>query len=179
MPRLTPAKPKTEKPGVDPANKKSPSERKWGKKVIALGFTVVPSLLFRAQRRLGLSPVQLVILLHMVDHWWFHDEMPFPSKKTLAERCDLSERQVQRYLAELEERGYIERKACFGENQGQLSNFYDLSGLVDALKKFEPEFTAVEEQRKLVQQQRELVTRKGGLAAAKVKAASGVTGGQQ
>ena len=31
------------------------SERKWGKKVMALGFCVVPSLLLRAQPRLGLN----------------------------------------------------------------------------------------------------------------------------
>src|SRR4051812_6797635 len=43
------------------------SERKWGKRVMDLGFCIVPSLLLRAQRRLGLSPTQLAILMHLAD----------------------------------------------------------------------------------------------------------------
>ena len=36
------------------------SEKKWGKEVIALGFCIVPSLLLRAQNRLGLNPTTRV-----------------------------------------------------------------------------------------------------------------------
>jgi hypothetical protein len=77
---------------------------------------------------------------------------------------------VQRYLAELEAAGYIKRKARYAENQGQLSNYYDLSGLVSALKRLEPEFRAVEEQHKLVKEQRKLLTKKGGVSPVKAKA---------
>lgn len=37
------------------------SEKKWGKNVIALGFCVVPSLLLRAQQRLGLNSNRRVL----------------------------------------------------------------------------------------------------------------------
>lgn len=135
------------------------SARKWGKAVLDLGFCVIPSLLLRAQARLGISPVQLVILLHIIDHWWFADMLPFPSKASIASRCNLSPRQVQRYLTELEERGYMKRVNRFAGHKGQQSNYYDLSGLVAQLKKLEPEFSSVEEMRKQV-------AKRGGLAAA-------------
>ena len=38
------------------------TEKKWGKKVVGLGFCIVPSLLLKAQRRIGLNPSQLAVL---------------------------------------------------------------------------------------------------------------------
>lgn len=133
------------------------SSKKWGKAVLDLGFCVIPSLLLRGQARLGISPVQLVILLHIIDHWWHAEQLPFPSKASIASRCNLSARQVQRYLAELEDRGYIKRVDRFIARKGQQSNYYDLSGLVAQLKKLEPEFSSVEQLRKAV-------AKRGGLA---------------
>ena len=124
------------------------SERKWGKRVMDLGFCIVPSLLLRAQRRLGLNPTQLAVLMHLADYWWDVDRKPYPSKKSLGERLSLGPRQVQRYLAELEAAGLIrriERRAAHG---GKISNEYDLSGLVNRLTQLEPEFREVEEEAK-------------------------------
>lgn len=153
----------SEEPSVDGVDRpkkegQQTSAKKWGKPVLGLGFCVVPSLLLRAQARLGISPVQLAILLHIIDHWWYAELLPFPSKATIAARCNLSPRQVQRYLAELETRGYLKRIDRFVDHRGQLSNYYDLSGLVAQLKKLEPEFTSVEEVRRQV-------AKKGGLSA--------------
>jgi DNA-binding transcriptional regulator YhcF (GntR family) len=134
------------------------SSKKWGKAVLGLGFCVIPSLLLRGQARLGISPVQLVILLHIIDHWWYAEQLPFPSKASIASRCNLSPRQVQRYLTELEDRGYIKRVDRFVDHKGQQSNYYDLSGLVAQLKRLEPEFSSVEELRKAV-------AKRGGLAS--------------
>ncbi len=46
------------------------SERKWGKKVIVMGFCIVPSLLLWVQNRLGLNPTQLAVLVQLCDFWW-------------------------------------------------------------------------------------------------------------
>ena len=124
------------------------SEKKWGKKVVALGFCVVPSLLLRAQRRLGLSPTQLAVLLQICDFWWNNDRKPYPGKKTLAQRLNLSPRQVQRHIAALEIAGLVRRVPREGDHGGKLTNIYDLSGLVDRLKGLEPEFRNVEEEAK-------------------------------
>jgi DNA-binding transcriptional ArsR family regulator len=124
------------------------SEEKWGASVMALGFCVLPSLLFRAQRRLGLNPTQLAVLLQVADFWWDSGRKPFPKKADLAERLDLSERQVQRHIAELEKAGFVRRIERTVSRRGKISNAYDLSGLVDKLKAMEPQFREVAEEAK-------------------------------
>lgn len=143
------------------------SEKKWGRAVMDLGYSMVPSLIFRAQARLGLSPTQLVLLLHLADYWWHRAQNPFPSKAALAERMHLSERQVQRYLTELETGGFITRIERFAGHKGQQSNEYNMNGLVEKLKKLEPEFRQVKEQAK---EQASNVAKPGGLARIKKKA---------
>ena len=124
------------------------SEMKWGRDVMKLGFSIIPSLLLRAQRRLGLNPTQLTILLHIADHWWDRDRKPYPSKQTLSERIGLSPRQIQRHIAELETAGLVQRVERRAAHRGKLSNEYDLSGLVEKLKKLEPEFREVQQMKR-------------------------------
>jgi len=136
------------------------SEKKWGKAVCDLGFSIVPSLIFRAQARLGLNATQLAVLLQLADYWWDQERHPYPSKATLGERLQLSPRQVQRYIKELEEAGFVQRISRFASHKGRLSNHYDLSGLVARLKKLEPEFREAEENKKQV-------TKRGGMRVQK------------
>lgn len=135
------------------------SEKKWGKKVCELGFSVVPSLIFKAQARLGLNATQLVILLQIADHWWTKEDLPYPSKATIGERLGLSPRQVQRYLTELEQGGFLKRLERKSKHKGQLSNFYDLNGLVAKLQILEPQFT------EHVAKSKALTKKAGGLKA--------------
>jgi len=132
------------------------SERKWGKAVMKLGFSILPSLIFRAQRRLGLSPTQLAVLLQLADYWWDEGRKPYPGKTALAERLALSPRQVQRHIADLEKAGFVQRIERRAQHRGKLTNAYDLAGLVEKLKKLEPEFREVQEMRRKV-------SRRGGL----------------
>jgi predicted transcriptional regulator len=126
------------------------SEKKWGKAVIGYGFSILPVLLFRAQARLGLDSNQMLVLLHLADHWWYQDNLPYPSKATLAGRMGLSERTVQRCITQLQKGGFLARRERFATHKGQLSNEYDLSGLVEKIQKLEPEFRAAREQNKRV-----------------------------
>jgi DNA-binding transcriptional ArsR family regulator len=119
------------------------SEDKWGVDVMAMGFCVLPSLLFRAQRRLGLNPTQLAVLLQLADFWWDAGRKPFPKKADLAERLSLSDRQVQRHIADLEGQGFVSRIERRASHRGKISNEYDLSGLVAKLTALEPEFRQV------------------------------------
>lgn len=146
------------------------SEKKWGQAVMDLGYSTIPSLIFRAQARLGLSAVQLALLLHLVDYWWKRAQMPFPSKATLAERMNLGPRQIQRYLTELEDAGFIERVERYAGHKGQQSNEYNLTGLVKKLQKLEPEFSEVKEQAK---EQAKNVVKRGGLSARLKKVSEG------
>ena len=94
---------------IDSAKARRASERKWGKKVMERGFCIIPSLLLRAQRRLGLNASQLAVLMHLADYWWDIDRKPYPSKKTLGERMNLKPRRVQTIIAELEKAGFVRR----------------------------------------------------------------------
>lgn len=146
-----------------PAKKASQaSEKKWGKEVMDLGFNIIPSLLFRAQQRLGLNPTQLAVLLQLADYWWDEDRRPYPSKKALSERLGLSTRQIQRHIAELEAAGLVQRIKRRAAHKGRQSNYYDLSGLVKRLKALEPEFREVKEKTKAMRRQ---VSRRGGLGS--------------
>lgn len=143
---------------LHPAKASRASEQKWGAKVMALGFCIVPSLLLRAQQRLGLNPTQLAVLMQLCDFWWEDARKPHPGKKLLAERLSLSERQVQRYVAELEQAGLVQRVERYASHGGKMTNTYDLSGLVERLKVLEPEFRTVEDE---VKSERKAVAKRG------------------
>ena len=121
------------------------SEKKWGKTVLKLGFNILPSLILKAQRRLGLNPTQLTLFIHLTDFWWDVDRIPWPSVGLLSERTGLSPRQIQRYLKELENAGLVMRLERTAPHKGKLSNYYDLSGLVKKLQDLAPEFLEAEE----------------------------------
>jgi len=115
------------------------SEKKWGHDVLRHGWCLLPSMLFRAQRKLNISALQMAVLLQILEHWWEAERAPYPSKETIAHRLDMSARQVQRHTAALEKAGYLRRRERKAVNRGQLSNFYEFDGLVAALKRIEPE----------------------------------------
>lgn len=122
---------------------------------MARGQCILPSLIFKAQRRLGLSATQLVVLLHIADFWWKAGDLPWPKKLTVAERLNVTEKQVQRVIRELEKGGYVRRIPRM-TSHGQTSNGYDLSGLVAKLKELAPEFKAAADAKRKVE-------RRGGL----------------
>ena len=122
------------------------SERKYGKPVMDLGFCIVPSLLMQAQARLGLNPVQFNIIMHLADIWWDAEHRPWPKKQLLAQRMDMSERQIQRQIAQLEGAGLVRRIERTRPGRGKTSNEYDLSGLVKRLQELEPEFTETKQE---------------------------------
>lgn len=132
------------------------SDKKWSREVMKLGFCIVPSLLLRAQQRLGLNPTQLAVLLQLADYWWSQDNKPYPSKQALSERLGISPRQIQRYTAELEAAGLIKRIERTAAHRGKLSNEYDLSGLVERLKQIAPDVAKANHIRRQA-------TRRGGL----------------
>lgn len=110
----------------------------WEYDIVTAGVCVFPLILMRSQKQLGLNPTQFLILLQLCDFWTEPYTNPSPSKKVLSERLNLSERQVQRYISELENTGFISRIVRHAENGGILTNEYDLSGLKKKLKLLAP-----------------------------------------
>jgi DNA-binding GntR family transcriptional regulator len=73
------------------------------------------------------------VLVHLMEHWWQPGSMPWPSKRKIAERLDVSEKTVQRAAAKLENLQLITRVGRYVEGKGRTSNGYDLSRLVQKL----------------------------------------------
>lgn len=148
-------------PGEDfaPAHKRRSAEAKWGRAVMDRGFVTIPAILLRGQRRLGLSSTQLVVLLQLIDWWNDADKQPWSAKSTLAQRIGLSERQLQRQVATLEQAGLVQRIEKV-TNRGKQPNTYDLSGLVEKLKELAPQFRQAKAAMKQVE-------KPGGLKAGK------------
>lgn len=105
---------------------------KWGERVAARGFAQLPNYLIQLNQFLGddnLTPVELLVLIQLSATWWKKDDLPFPSVATLAARCGVSGRQVQRALNRLEELKLIQRVRR--RIRGIISsNAYDLAPLV-------------------------------------------------
>lgn len=110
---------------------------KWGQAVAERGFSQIPNylmllnLFLDEQKRL--SPVELLILLQLVGTWWRKGDLPFPSMGTLAVRCGVSVRQIQRSITRLERIGLLKRVSR--RKRGIIaSNAYDLTPLVSLLE---------------------------------------------
>lgn len=135
------SKPPTAKvlPLAVPPKDKRRAEAKYGKAVMAHGFTVLPNLLLEAQAHLKISPTAFNVLLHLVMHWWDASEPPRPGIKTIARRMNKSPRSLFRYFDELENAGLIERVARYRGEKAQIASAYVLTGLTAKLKAIEPE----------------------------------------
>ena len=86
--------------------------RKWGDVIGKggnTGFVVIPEALLRGQHRLGLSATDMMVLINVLMHWWYHDKPPFPGNTGIAQRMGVSKRTVQRSFKTLEEKGLIHR----------------------------------------------------------------------
>ncbi len=110
---------------------------KWGKTVAERGFAQVPNHLLLLNQFLSeegrLSPVELLVLMQLVGSWWRVNELPFPSMRTLAMRCGVSERQILRAVTRLEKLGLLKR--VNRRSKGIIAaNSYDLQPLVATLQ---------------------------------------------
>lgn len=114
-------------------------DARWSKIVLAQGYTVIPALLISGQGRLGLTPEEFNVVIQLAYHWRTVGNDPFPTKKRIASLMGKSEKQVQRYFKSLEMKGYVTRQERFSRNRGQMSNSYDMSGLVIRLRELAAE----------------------------------------
>ena len=138
-------------------------EKKWGKAVADQKFCMLPSLLIKAQRRLGLSPIQFAVIVHLCDFWWEDGKHPFPKKETIAHRLNVTEKQVQRVMRDLEKAGYVQRIPR-STPHGRTSNEYNLSGLVRKLQELAPEFAEANAAKGRVERRGGLKVKTGGSA---------------
>lgn len=110
---------------------------KYGQEVAERGFAQIPNYLLLLNQFVSqedrLPPIELLTLVQLVSMWWKKEEAPFPSLKTLAVRAGVSERQMQRAVNSLEDKGLVKRERK--KTRGIITtNTYNLEPLVQILK---------------------------------------------
>jgi predicted transcriptional regulator len=126
----------------------SSTERIWGRAVLSHGYTSVPSILIQGQQRLGINPLQMNIIIQLLDLWRDPERKPFPSKKQIAARIHVTEKTIQNNIRQLERAGLVlrqQRKTAAGDWN---SNVYHLDGLVKRVQRMEPDFAEAREKRR-------------------------------
>lgn len=108
---------------------------KWGS-AMSEGFVFTPRALLRHQSELGLSALDVVVLLNLAGSWWTEGGDPYVRVSTLAKRVGLTPRSVQRCIGNLEQRGFIAKHRAPGNGRTStvIVTRYDLSGLVAKLQ---------------------------------------------
>jgi DNA-binding Lrp family transcriptional regulator len=106
------------------------NQKKWGEPLMKAGWTLLPNTIFMRQRALGLDSVDVNILMVIISHWWRADNLPFPSKKKIADTIGIDPSTVRRRIQKLEAAGFIMRIQRRVEHDRNKPNQYDFSGLV-------------------------------------------------
>ena len=78
--------------------KRLENEKKWGKTNMNAGWTAIPNALIVHQASLGLSPMDICIILQISRYWWDADNHPYPAKKTLADSIGVTPRTIQKRI---------------------------------------------------------------------------------
>ena len=117
------------------------NEEKWSKPLMAPGWMAMPSVIIERQNALGLSPLDLNIILQIGTYWWTPDNKPHPSKKSIATAIGVKPRTVQRRIASMEHHGLIHREERRIKGKGSKTNVYHFDGLIKAALPFAKEKT--------------------------------------
>lgn len=115
------------------------NEQKWSKPLMDAGWIAMPNVIIERQSALGLDPVDVNILLHLALYWWTPDNVPHPSKKTLAKAMNVHPRTIQRRIAAMEAAGLIRREERRVPGKGSNTNRYHFDGLVKEATPFAEE----------------------------------------
>ena len=115
---------------TSPSEAERVNEKKWGKPLMAAGWTAIPNTLLDHQQQLGLDAVNLNILLQIAKHWWYPDQAPYPGKKALARRIGVSPRTIQRRLRAMVGAKLITRKPRRKKGGGNDTTEFYFKGLI-------------------------------------------------
>jgi hypothetical protein len=135
------------------------NEKKWGPSLIRAGWMSLPNTIVLRQKALGLDALDMNILLVLFTYWWRADDLPFPSKQTIANIIGVDPSTVRRRIQKMEKAGFIRRieRRVIGDRSK--TNLYDFAGLVKEATPFAMEELEQREQRKAERSAR--IRRKG------------------
>ena len=109
----------------------------FGDAVLQAGFVPLPHLFLRHYRKLGLSQIQAMFMLQLMEIAWDIGDPPSSVNK-LAERMGVGHRTIQVCSREVHELGLVEIYDQFDATGAQVENGYDLSPLFKRLAALAP-----------------------------------------
>lgn len=118
------------------AKKPTEWETRWGKISLAAGFTMVPTVLIHRMGSLGLKPTEFCVLMVIISYWIKTEQPPHPSVETIAASLAVDARTVRRAITALIKKDLIIRQTRVTANNGNKTNLYYLTPLVDRLKPY-------------------------------------------
>ena len=112
------------------------NEEKWTKFLLQSGWSVIPNIIIEKQAVLGLDPIDMNIVVHLLHSWTIADELPSPTVEMIAKEIGVSVRTVQKHMADLQASGLITRIERRNTRLGSAANRYSLDGLIRAATPF-------------------------------------------
>ncbi len=117
---------------------------RYGRVICKHGVAAIPRALFTHQQALKLSPQQVWFVCYIFSFQW-DTALPYPSLRKMAERTGYSRQHLINIKSTLVEAEYLRLVHRYSEN-GQDTNAYDFSGLLEAIRKqLQPEQPTEEE----------------------------------
>lgn len=130
------------------------NEAKWTKEVWDAGWNGFPSIIIEKQEALGLDAIDMNIILHLSNYWWFADNLPCPTVATIAKAIGVKPRTVQKRIASLQAAGLMTRQERRKTRFGSDTNLYSFEGLIKAVTPYAIEKVAKRAQREKEEQER-------------------------
>lgn len=112
------------------------NEEKWTTPLLQSGWSAIPNIIIEKQAALGLDPIDMNIVIHLLHSWTSADEPPSPTVEVIAKEIGVSVRTVQKHIAELQTSGLITRVERRNTRLGSAANLYSLDGLIRAAMPF-------------------------------------------
>lgn len=106
----------------------------YGKVIASRGVAPIPTVLFRYQKELDLTPQETFFVCNILTfRWTTREDGTTPSIKEMAKTSGISERTLRTYKNSLTEKGYLIVIPRFN-GTGQLTNAYDLTPLFEKME---------------------------------------------
>jgi len=105
---------------------------RFGDEILQHGFTTVPNLVLDHYSQLGISPSEMMFIIHVWQYWWT-EKNPYPSLKSISSKMSISHRQMKNYVRSLKDKGYLIVNERIVPGVGRLTSQYDFSPLIQAV----------------------------------------------
>ena len=110
-------------------------EVRFGEAILEAGFTTIPNLVLRHYGELGITPAEMMFIIHVWEFWWSERE-PYPALSTIADRMKMSRRNVRRYVQNLRDKELLVVTERFND-AGQTTSEYDFSPMIRGILELE------------------------------------------